>query len=63
LVEDLGNGKFTALFPIAPAGFSGPIRIITKDRIIPLKASLGEVSLVINHMGLGAGRLLENNSR
>jgi len=63
LIEDLGNGEFTALFPMAPTGFAGPVKIITKDRIIPLEASLGEVNLVMNHMGLGAGRLLKKDSQ
>lgn len=63
LIEDLGNGEFVALFPIAPTGFAGPVRIIPQDRILPLEASLGEVNLVLNHMGLGAGRLLKKDSR
>ena len=62
LIEDLGDGEFVALFPIAPTGFAGPVRIIPQDRIIPLKASLGEANLVLNHMGLGAGRLLKKDS-
>jgi uncharacterized membrane protein len=63
LVEDLGNGEFTALFPMAPTGFAGPVKIISKDRIIPMDASLGEVSLVMNHMGMGAGRLLKKSGQ
>ena len=63
LIEDLGNGEFTALFPLAPTGFAGPVRIITQDRIIPMEASLGEVNLVLNHMGLGAGRLLKTDNQ
>jgi uncharacterized membrane protein len=60
LVEDLGDGGFTALFPHAPTGFAGQVKIVSKDRVIaPLDASLGDVSLVLNHMGLGAGRLLK----
>ena len=59
LVEDLGGGGFTALFPHAPTGFAGQVKIVAKDRIAPLDASLGDVSLVFNHMGLGAGRLLK----
>ena len=59
LVEDLGDGGFTALFPHAPTGFAGPVKIVAKNRIAPLDASLGDVSLVMNHMGLGAGELLK----
>ena len=59
VVEDLGDGDLTALFPHAPTGFAGQVKIVAKDRIAPLDASLGDVSLVMNHMGLGAGRLLK----
>ena len=59
VVEDLGDGDLTALFPHAPTGFAGQVKIVAKDRITPLDASLGDVSLVFNHMGLGAGRLLK----
>jgi uncharacterized membrane protein len=59
VIEDLGNGTLTALFPYAPTGFAGPVKIVLKDRITPLSASLGDVSLVLNHMGLGAGQLLK----
>lgn len=58
VVEDLGNGDVIALFPRAPTGFAGPVKIVPKDRVTPLDASLGDVSLVLNHMGLGAGKLL-----
>ena len=59
VVEDLGDGDLTALFPHAPTGFAGQVKIVAKDRITLLDTSLGEVSLVFNHMGLGAGRLLK----
>ncbi len=61
LVEDLGNGKFTALFPMAPTGFAGQVKIINKDRIIQIEASLGQVSLAMNHMGMGVGSLLKKS--
>lgn len=59
LVEDLGDGESTALFPHAPTGFAGQVKIVAKDRITHLDASLGDVSLVMNHMGLGASKLLK----
>lgn len=61
LIEDLGDGNFTALFPHAPSGFAGPVKIVPNDRIERLDASLGDVNLVLNHMGLGAGNLLKPN--
>lgn len=59
LVEDLGDEGFTALFPHAPTGFAGQVKIVARNCIAPLNASLGDVSLVMNHMGLGAGALLK----
>ncbi|MBC2711784.1 MAG: hypothetical protein HGJ94_12595 [Desulfosarcina sp.] len=59
VVEDLGNEGLTVLFPHAPTGFAGPVKIVPKARIAPLDASLGDMSLVLSHMGLGAGRLLK----
>ena len=59
VVEDLGGGELAVLFPYAPTGFAGPVKIVPQDRIQKLDASLGDVSLMLNHMGLGAGRLLK----
>ena len=59
MVEDLGDEEFTVLFPHAPTGFAGQVKIVARDRLAPIDASLGDVSLVMNHMGLGAGRLLK----
>jgi uncharacterized membrane protein len=59
VVEDLGQGKLTILCPHAPTGFAGPVKIVSRDHITPLDAGLGDVSLVMSHMGLGAGKLLQ----
>lgn len=59
VVEDLGNGELISLCPHAPSGFVGPLKIVPAHDITRLDASLGEISLVFNHMGLGAGRLLK----
>jgi hypothetical protein len=58
VIEDLGNGTLTALFPYAPAGFARPVKIVPQTAVAPMGAILGDVSLVLNHMGLGVGRLL-----
>ena len=58
VVEKLANEELTILCPHAPTGFAGPVKIVPTSCIAPLDASLGDVSLVLNHMGLGAGRLL-----
>ena len=61
IVEELDDGRMAVLFPMAPTGFSGPVRIVPADRVSPLDANVGDVSLVLNHMGLGTGRLLNKN--
>lgn len=58
-IEELGNGECAALFPSPPSGFAGPVKIVSVERITLLEASLGEVSMVLNHMGLGVGKILK----
>jgi hypothetical protein len=57
----LGDGTLTALFPYAPTGFARPIKIVPQASVESVDASLGDVSLVLNHMGLGVGRLLKSS--
>ena len=61
VIEDLGNGTITALFPYAPTGFAGPVKIVPKNRIAPLDTNLGDMSLALNHMGLGIGKLMKTD--
>ena len=63
VVEDLGNGDVTVLCPHAPTGFAGPVKIVPQAAIEFLDASLGDVSLVLNHMGLGGRELLNKNKQ
>jgi uncharacterized membrane protein len=58
IVENPGNGKVTILLPVAPAGMSGRLRIVDEDKVIVISASLGEVSAVISHWGIGLQKFL-----
>ena len=58
VVEDHGNGRLTVLVPWAPAAFAGVVKIVAKDQVELLDASLSDVSLVLNHLGLGTRDLL-----
>ncbi|NQT69072.1 MAG: hypothetical protein HQ552_05780 [Desulfobacteraceae bacterium] len=58
VVEDHGNGRLTVLVPWAPTAFAGSVKIVAKDQIELLDAGLSDVSLVLNHLGLGARDLL-----
>jgi uncharacterized membrane protein len=58
IIEDHGNGQLTVLTPRAPTAFSGPVKIVSRDRIEVLDANLGDVSLVMNQWGVGVRDLL-----
>ena len=62
IVEDHGDGELTILIPWAPAGFAGAVKVIPKSKVQELDASLGDVSLVMNHLGLGTCKLIKPNS-
>jgi uncharacterized membrane protein len=57
VIEDHGNGDLTVLLPWAPTAFSGSVKIVAGDRIRPIDASLGEVTKVLGHLGVGAQAL------
>lgn len=58
VVEEHTDGQVTVMVPWAPAAFSGSLKIVSRDRLRYIDASLGEVSMVLNHMGVGAGKLM-----
>ena len=59
LVEDHGDGHATVLIPRPPTAFAGDLLVVPRERVVLLKAGLGEVSAVISHWGLGLHALLE----
>ncbi len=61
IVEDHGDGELTILIPWAPAGFAGAVKIVPKSTVQALDATLGDASLVMNHLGLGACKLIKPN--
>jgi hypothetical protein len=58
VIEDHGNGRATVLLPWAPAAFSGPVKVVSQERIEMLDASLGDVSRALSQWGLGVRDLL-----
>ena len=58
VVEDHGNGRLTVLLPWAPTAFSGSVKVVDKDQIEMLGVSLSEMTLALNHLGLGVQDLL-----
>lgn len=63
IVEDHGDGELTILVPWAPASFAGSVKIVPKNQVQELDASLGDASLILNHLGLGACKLIKPNNR
>lgn len=59
LVEDHGNGDVTVLVPRPPTAFAGDLFVVPRERVVLLKAGLGDVSAVISHWGVGLHALLE----
>ncbi|UCD77113.1 MAG: DUF502 domain-containing protein [Desulfobacterales bacterium] len=58
VIEDHGDGQVTVLVPWAPASFAGSVKIMRRDRIEMLDASLGDVSRALSHWGVGVRELL-----
>jgi uncharacterized membrane protein len=59
VTEDHGDGQVTVLVPWAPASFAGPVKIVGRDRIEMLDASLGDVSRALSQWGVGTRQLLQ----
>lgn len=58
VVEEIDNDRLAILVPMAPAGFSGPVKIVSRDKVIALDASIGDASQVLAHWGHGMGDLV-----
>ncbi len=58
LIEDNENDNVTVMIPSSPSAISGTVRIVSRDRIEPLNASLAEVASVLGQFGVGAQDLL-----
>ena len=62
IVEDHGNGYLTVMFPWTPTPFAGSIKIVKKDFITPLDASMGDVTRVLSYWGVGVHELLAGST-
>ncbi len=62
IVEDHGNGYLTVMFPWTPTPFAGSIKIVKKDFITPLDASMGDVTRVLSYWGVGVHELLAGSA-
>jgi uncharacterized membrane protein len=58
VIEDQGDGNLSVLVPWAPASFAGSVKVMARERIEMLDASLDETSAVLARWGVGVGELL-----
>ncbi|PKH55607.1 hypothetical protein CXF83_04565 [Shewanella sp. Choline-02u-19] len=53
----------TVLIPYAPAGFTGPVKIVKNEKIVVIENSIGDVSAVLSQWGNGALALTAKHTR
>ena len=58
VIEEHGNEQLTVLVPWAPTPFAGSVKIVSRDQVEMLEASMGDTTMVLSHLGMGAGDLL-----
>ena len=63
IVEDSGSGYMTIMVPLAPSGFSGPLKIVDSNMVTRIEASVGEASVPVSEWGVGLQKLIENNAK
>ena len=62
VVEDDGSELLTVFLPWSPATFAGTIKVVARDRVTLLSASLGDVTRAIGSLGVGSLALLPKGS-
>ena len=60
IVEDTGRPRLGVLQPRTPMSFSGEMRWVPRERVIPLDMSFDEFSLAIGHYGIGLADALQD---
>jgi uncharacterized membrane protein len=63
LIEDHGNGNATIMLPWAPTPLSGSVKIVRMEQVKLLDTSLGELTKVLSHWGVGARLLVAKRGR
>ena len=63
LMEDLGNGFAAVMIPRAPTPMVGSIKFVPTAQVEVLDVSLGELTAVISHWGVGSKALMERRGR
>lgn len=58
LIEEHGDGNATIMVPRAPTPLSGSVRMVPMAQLEILNASLGDLTRVLSHWGVGAHDLI-----
>ena len=58
VVEDAGGDDLTVLVPWAPSGLSGNVKVVARERVTLVDATLGDVTAVLGHWGTGTQAML-----
>lgn len=53
VVETSDDGLAAVMVPHAPTAFSGPVKIVARDRLMFLDTNIGDLSRSLSHWGVG----------
>lgn len=57
LVEETADGLAAVMVPRAPTAFSGPVKIVERQRVTLLDTNIGDLSRALSHWGVGTAAL------
>ena len=63
VIEDHGDGNATIMLPWAPTPLAGSVKIVPMQQVEVLDASLGDVTRVLSHWGVGTQELIARTRR
>ena len=60
LIEEHADGYATVLVPWSPTPLAGSVKIVRREKLRPLNTTLGELTRVLSHWGVGSEAMLKN---
>jgi len=63
LIEEHGDGYATVMVPRAPTPLAGNVKIVSMKQVETLDASLGDLTEVLSHWGVGGRELIRRSRR
>jgi uncharacterized membrane protein len=62
VIEDCGDGPLTLLIPWSPTPFAGALKVVDRERVEMVDASLGDFSRVLSYWGIGLGEVVDKKT-